>query len=187
MSRWDAHLEPGERVVWEGRPRTGFLVGDGLDPQRVGAFLCGPGLAVLVGALIFVPGTSGQDVIGVIVMAPFFAGVFYLVFWVDFDDRRRTRYALSNQRVLFLIERDRPLVSWVALDQDTEAVVDGVGTLILRRKGWQQDVNQCWIAPLNSLWPGAYDVEGEQREIAFASLGLAGPILQHVRRAQAAI
>ncbi len=98
MSGWDAYLDPGERVLWEGAPSARLFLLHKADIVLVPFSLLWMG-GVLIAAPTMVFGNTALFVK--------FFGLFFLAvgayavigrFLIDFLIRRRTRYALSSRR-----------------------------------------------------------------------------------------
>ncbi|MGE0230226.1 MAG: hypothetical protein AB7O39_07495 [Flavobacteriaceae bacterium] len=127
-------LMPEERVVWEGRPKTGLLF------RRNEGFHIGMSLiwAVFFVAVFWDIGFWRAD-------SPFFlklfslpfvvAGFFALVgrFWIDMWVRRRLRYAVTNRRIMIMkgdgasVSRSFDITRLPALELEERP--DGSGTI----------------------------------------------------------
>ncbi len=109
-------LEPGETVIWSGRPLTGIRLGPGdllLVPFSI---LWGGGVVVsAVGAWR----DAGVHPLILLPLLPFIALAVYLVFGRFFADawaRARTVYLLTNERVIISAPRLGPRVLALPLD-----------------------------------------------------------------------
>ena len=96
-------LEPGERLLWQGRPDATFtMAGSG----EWGSILVGVVVAAIVGAFAVMAARDGQSmppaamlVLGALSLAIAVAGPFYSAF-----ERRNTWYALTSQRAIIYFD-----------------------------------------------------------------------------------
>jgi hypothetical protein len=96
---WSHDILPGERLLWSGQP-----------PQAVRIYLSDlyllPIGAILFGvATLFTLGLFEAKLPGVamLMLLPLAAGLFLIfgIRWLDWQDRRTTHYALTNERIYF--------------------------------------------------------------------------------------
>ena len=112
---FNGRLLPGERIVWSGRPSAGIIF-TGRDVMLI------PFSVVWCGFAIFWEASASRSrAPGFFLLwgAMFVCIGLYLVagrFLVDAWLRRRTRYALTDRRVL--IQRSRPFSDFVAVNLD---------------------------------------------------------------------
>ena len=100
--RFQSYLLPGERILWTGRPRQGVAL------HRQDAFLLPFGLLWLVFVILFFATFPITQTDGDLTVIPFallfFAAGIYFTFGRLIHDaaiRKRTSYAVTDQRVLF--------------------------------------------------------------------------------------
>jgi hypothetical protein len=122
---FEGRLLPGERLVWEGRPQQGLLfTGSDLLMVPFSLLWCGFAIfwTVMAGGAVWAggPATQGSPVDIFPLFGLLFVGVgLYFVggrFAVDAWLRDRTRYALTDRRVL--IVRAPPFGAFTALSLD---------------------------------------------------------------------
>lgn len=128
-----AALDRGERVVWSGRPRQGLML-RGIDAFAIPFALLWTSIP-LVGALSTLRGPKG-NYFALIPTLPFILiGLYILVgrFFIDAAQRRRTFYALTNERILIVSgmwTRNVRSLSLGSLGQiDVSARASGDGTI----------------------------------------------------------
>jgi len=115
MSAFQNRLLPRERILWSGSPATGLLL-TGRDAFLVPFSLVWCGFAVF---WTYEATRRGAPLLFYFVGGAFVCfGVFFVVgrFVVDAWLRKRTSYAVTNQRILIL--RDPPFSSFTSLDLD---------------------------------------------------------------------
>lgn len=92
------YLEPGEYILWKGRPERGFAVTPGEKwDMRIGLSWCGG--AVLWMAVAFFNRASGHQLLYGLIF--FCLGLFWLMgqpLWALWA-RRRTAYVITNKRI----------------------------------------------------------------------------------------
>lgn len=107
-SGWAPYLEPGERIVWQGRPAAGIrLTAAGLAQSAFGLFFFGFSVFWITAAASGASQAAdkGNGAFGLFPLfgVPFVAVGFYLLighwFW-DAWQRRHSRYALTNRRAI---------------------------------------------------------------------------------------
>lgn len=105
-----AHLEPGETLLWSGRPWTGLIL-RAHEPFLIPFTLACAGMLYSIAAeilkdLVEAETSTPMVVLGALIFLPVFAaGAFYLFagrFLFDSAFRRRTLYAVTDRRVLIL-------------------------------------------------------------------------------------
>jgi len=118
--RFAGHLLRGERLLWVGQPKQGLLL------LELDLFLIFYGL---FGALVVVSLSVGlarePSIAAVLIASPFLAPGLFLAgghFVVDAWLRRRTYYAVTDRRILFL--REAPFASFTFLDRASLPLVE---------------------------------------------------------------
>lgn len=181
---WAPHLAPGERLVWEGRPRG--MVSDWFYDPRARAIGAAVSMALFLLALTqdFAANPAGQTS-ETLFAALIASAAFGLGAWGTVRlgrDRRNVYFAITSRRALHLTASYQPRLGWIALDAETEAIVMQPSLLAFRRPGWRKVSNLG-----NFRFPLAYPAPcGAQNMIVFHGLGPAAPLLKHVRKAREA-
>jgi hypothetical protein len=99
--RFRDELEPGERTIWSGQPQQGLLLRPA-DALMIPFSLLWGGFAF---AWMFMAISAGAPFFFWIFGIPFvFAGIYIILgrFFVDAAQRRKTYYALTNERIIIL-------------------------------------------------------------------------------------
>ena len=108
---WRAHLAPGERLLWTGRPRGGVFSGD----FRQHIYMVSTCFFVLVVPISFPAG----PILGVAVVL--FAVAFpVLILWLDWKDRRHAQYAVTDAHILVFHTAPVARLSWITRSPDLE-------------------------------------------------------------------
>lgn len=119
---WEAYLDPGERLLWEGEPAAGIRIrGSDIAQSVFGLFFGGFAIFWVTMASSMTSGQSMPGDMGIFQFFPLFGVPFvlvgaYMVFgqyvWKAFV-RGRTRYALTTKRALIAKSVwGRSLKSW---------------------------------------------------------------------------
>jgi hypothetical protein len=146
-------LLPGEQVVWEGHPPTGLLLrSEDVVAIPLSALWCG--FVIYWNVAVWIE--NGSLFFKLVGAAGLVLGLQFVVgrFWTDRRIRRRTRYVVTDRRVLFLKGRGSPAKSFdirrlPALEVD--ARTDGSGTIRFGSSG------SMFSGPNSGFWPGASD------------------------------
>jgi len=106
QTRLQSYLQPGEKVLWTGRPDPGRLLSS-KDAYLIPFSLMWGGFAIVWegGVLLTMAGANGAPIFFALWGIPFVVAGQYLIwgrFLVKRWDRRRTVYAVTDQRVLVL-------------------------------------------------------------------------------------
>src|SRR6478735_6022360 len=106
QTRLQSYLQPGEKVLWTGRPDPGRLLSS-KDAYLIPFSLMWGGFAIVWegGVLLTMAGANGAPIFVALWGIPFVVAGQYLIwgrFLVKRWDRRRTVYAVTDQRVLVL-------------------------------------------------------------------------------------
>ena len=122
---WDAFLDPGERIIWQGRPDGGFY----LKPSNYVMALFGLAFAGFAFFWMVMAGQAGGGfwAFGLLHFAVGVGLVVGAVYWGTFK-RQRTWYSLSNQRAFIATELPvvgRRLKSWPITEDIPLAMDDG--------------------------------------------------------------
>ena len=132
-----ATLDRGERVIWSGQPRQGLML-RGIDAFAIPFGLLWTSVP-LFGAVAALLGPK-SDPFALVPTIPFILIGLYLVigrFFIDAGQRRRTFYALTDERILIvsgLSSRNVRSLSLRTLDQvDVSARASGQGTITFGR------------------------------------------------------
>ncbi len=150
-----AELLPGERIIWTGQPKQGFMLRPG-DAIMIPFSLIWGGFAfVWEGAVLLGSFKEGPVLILPVIWGiPFVLIGLYLIigrFFVDMQQRKRTCYALTDERVLVmsgLFNRSARSVNIRNLSEvGLSLKADGRGTITL---GPSRPMS--WLA--GSGWPG---------------------------------
>lgn len=172
-------LEPGERLLWSGRPPQGVRF-EAYDLVRVPFSLVWLGIAVTFEGMavrtMVVEGGLVPKLFAGVGLVFVLAGLQLAVgrFFDDARERAALRRGVSDRRVLLL--RDGALVYSRSLAElgpvRAEAGPDGVGTLYLGHVG------ESWLARLDArakgavpIWEGVEGVRELERVIVAAQLG----------------
>ena len=148
-----ATLDRGERVVWSGQPRQGLML-RGIDAFAIPFGLVWTSIP-LFGAWSVLSSPKGNAAAALPTLLFIVIGLYLLVgrFFVDAAQRRRTFYALTNERVLIvsgLWSRDVKSLPLRTLDQvDLSARPSGAGTIAFGRAAFG---GRGLVMP---GWPGA--------------------------------
>jgi len=158
-----ASLDLGERVIWSGRPRQGLLL-RGMDAFAIPFGLVWTSIP-LFGAWATLRRPNG-DLFALIPVIPFILIGLYLIvgrFFIDAAQRRRTFYALTNERILIvsgLWSRDIRSIALRMLDQvDVSARASGEGTITFGRGAYRSFALPGWpgmkgyLAPMFEMIP----------------------------------
>ncbi|MCR8726606.1 aspartate carbamoyltransferase catalytic subunit [Frigidibacter sp. ROC022] len=158
---WDDILDPGERILWQGRPRGGVIWTDLLSVQSVfGLFFAGFAVFWVLGAASITGGfhrMSGPDVFRFFPLfgLPFVAVGLYMVvgrlFW-DAYLRGRTWYTLSDRTAYIATDtlRGRKLERY-PIEPDTRLILnDG-------------EIGNLWFAERVVHRAGGYTGTGSSR------------------------
>lgn len=101
MDRFRDEMEPGERIIWSGQPQQGLMLRPG-DAFTIPFSLLWGGFAFFWEFNVV---AGGAPFIFMIWGIPFVLIGIYMIlgrFFVDSAQRRRTYYALTNQRVIII-------------------------------------------------------------------------------------
>ncbi|MBB3285963.1 MULTISPECIES: PH domain-containing protein [Rhizobium] len=127
------YLQPGEKLLWQGRPKQGFMVGK-KDLLLVPFSLLWGGFAVFWESAVIRQGNA--PIFFRLWGVPFVAIGLYLIvgrFAVDAFVRARTQYAVTNQRIIILREGWFAKLLTMSLDRlpavDLDQNGDGTGTI----------------------------------------------------------
>jgi hypothetical protein len=129
----EAALDRGERVIWSGQPRQGLAL-RGIDAFAIPFALLWTSIP-LFGALASLKAQNGNSAALVAPLPFVLVGLYLLVgrFFVDAAQRRRTFYALTNERILIvsgLLSRNVRSLTLRTLGQvDLSAYASGRGTI----------------------------------------------------------
>jgi hypothetical protein len=123
-------LGSGERLLWAGRPKQGFLL-------RVGDLIAIPFSIAWAGVCLLMMVSRGpDDPLPIVVVVPFAAiGIYMLVgrFVVDIWLRAHTTYGLTNRRVVIIVEGFRRQIKSLSLQTLADVALsespDGSGTI----------------------------------------------------------
>jgi hypothetical protein len=128
-------LDRGERVLWSGQPRQGLTL-RGVDIFVIPFSLLWGGIPTVAG----LASAQQGEPFGALVAVPFgLIGIYLLVgrFFVDAAQRRRTFYALTNERIVIvsgLWSQNVNSLSLRTLDQiDVSSRANGRGTISFGR------------------------------------------------------
>lgn len=159
-------LDRGERVLWSGQPRQGLAV-------RVADALLIP-FSLLWGGFALVAAWAalhGREPVGMLVTTVFSVTGLYLIvgrFFVDAAQRRRTWYAVTNERILIvsgLQSRNIKSLPLRTLDQiDVSSRVSGGGTIMFGRSAYGSIAVPGWpgmgkyLPPMFEFIPDAAEV-----------------------------
>jgi hypothetical protein len=132
-----AALDRGERILWSGQPRQGLML-RGIDAFAIPFGLLWTSIP-LFGAVAAIAGRK-SNLFALVPAIPFVLIGLYLImgrFFVDAAQRRRTVYALTDERILIvsgLSSRNVRSLSLRTLDQvDVSARASGEGTITFGR------------------------------------------------------
>ncbi len=150
-------LNDRERVVWSGRPRLTGIRFTWLD-----LILVAIGLNLLIGSTgFFVMSLSAGSMIGLLAIPFVIAGVYLTTgrFVYERYVRRRTDYALTDERILIVTATRVPTVRSIPLARLAEVGLiehnDGWGTI---RLGTQSALENLIARILPDLWSGSRDM-----------------------------
>ena len=125
-------LNPGEQIIWTGRPKQGFL----LRPAYVFVMLFGLLFSVLGIVFEFLAFFGGGPVNSVVLALPLVLLGFYFLFGgflVDIAQRRKTYYALTTRRAIIVTGRRNRVVRTFVLSNMPGVYLDvqsmGSGTI----------------------------------------------------------
>jgi hypothetical protein len=156
-----ATLDRGERVIWSGQPRQG-LAFRGIDAFAIPFALLWTSVP-LVGAVAGVMNPKGNAV-ALFPTIPFVLIGFYLLigrFFVDAAQRRRTFYALTNERIVIvsgLTSRSVRSLALRSLEQvEVSERASGRGTIAFGRSAFGSFVIPGWPA-MRSYLPPMFDM-----------------------------
>ena len=128
-----------EKIVWSGQPKQGFvLTGGDIFAILIGLFF------LSIGGFFEHLAIQSFDLFQMIFMLPFILVGLYVVFWNTIYknyQKKRTYYAVTNQRVLILINSsnkkvDSKLISQIPVLNKT-IKKDGSGTIQFDNKGYK--------------------------------------------------
>ena len=163
-----ATLDRGERVIWSGQPRQGLAL-RGIDAFGIPFALFWTSVP-LIGAMASLTGPKSNP-FALLPTIPFILiGLYLLIgrFFVDAAQRRRTFYALTNERILIvsgLLSRDIRSLLLRTLDQvDVSSRASGRGTILFGRSlygsfalpGWPG--MKSYLPPMFEMIPDAAEV-----------------------------
>jgi hypothetical protein len=132
-----AALDRGERIIWSGGPRQGLML-RGIDAFAIPFAVVWTSIP-LFGVWTVLRGPQANPVALLPALLFVVIGFYLLVgrFFVDAAQRRRTFYALTNERILIvsgLLSRDVRSLALRTLDQvDVSARTSGQGTISFGR------------------------------------------------------
>jgi Bacterial PH domain len=156
-----AELDRNERVIWSGRPRHGPVL-RWMDAFAIPFGLLWTGIP-LVGAWAAVTGPKGNP-IAIIAPLPFVLIGLYLIvgrFFIDAAQRRRTFYALTDERILIvsgILSRNIRSVALRTLDQvDLSARASGQGTISFGRSMYGSFALPGWPG-MKSMQPPMFEM-----------------------------
>lgn len=129
-------LAPGERLLWQGRPRPGLIlgVGDAIGISLVLLFLLGwTGIVASIAVRGLVAGGPSPRVLIPIGMAAVGLGVIAYIAWLEPRGRRLRSYGVTDRRALIVSGQLRPTVESVPLALARTVTLrlrgDGSGTI----------------------------------------------------------
>jgi hypothetical protein len=143
-----ATLDRGERVIWSGRPRQGLML-RGTDAFLIPFAVVWTSIPTF-GAWMTLTSPKGNPAAVLPVLLFVVIGLYLLVgrFFVDAAQRRRTYYALTNERVLIvsgLWSRDVKSLSLSTLGEiDVSARASGQGTIMFGRSPYPSMAMSGW-------------------------------------------
>lgn len=145
-----AELPPGERVVWQGRPRTWALAARAFKARWIGGYLFV--LVALRALFTWMRGTTSLDVVLALALASFCFGVVLLM---AFLHARTTLYTITTRRVVMRVGVAMPITWNLPFSRiasaDLEVRREGDGDLVLRLAPPDK-------LPFAILWPHAHDL-----------------------------
>jgi hypothetical protein len=178
-------LEPGERLLWSGRPRQGLLLRRG-DAILIPATLVPLAFAVFLEAVVIAKGrlADGGAVVMALLVGSIVVATLHLVvgrFFLDAYQRARTFYGVSDRRVLIVFRFYGSRALAFALERVTEIDIradrGGLGTLTFDRNDRSIRVD----API-------FGLQSRTRKLAqFAAIEHADDVLRLIREAQRAM
>ena len=163
-----ATLDRGERVIWSGRPRQGLML-RGMDAFLIPFAVVWTSIPTF-GAWMTLRGPNSNPVAVLPVLLFVVIGLYMLVgrFFVDAAQRRRTFYALTNQRILILSglwSREVRSLSLSTLGEiDVSARASGRGTIMFGRSPYPAMAMPGWpgsrryLPPMFEMIPDVNDV-----------------------------
>jgi hypothetical protein len=143
-----ATLDRGERVIWSGQPPHGLML-RGMDAFLIPFAVVWTSIP-LFGAVTALRGPKGDPVAALPVLLFVVIGLYLLIgrFFVDAAQRRRTFYALTNERILIvsgLWSRDVRSLSLRSLgEMDVSARASGQGTISFGRSPYGSFAMAGW-------------------------------------------
>jgi len=156
-------LEPGERLLWSGRPKQGLVLRPS-DAFLV-PFICIWAGIPLFGLVKLLEGGSGANrphgttpppLLAILPFAFVLAGLYFAIgrFWVDARMRRATCYGLTDRRIIIRTGMGARVVKSVLLRSLGDITLserhDGSGTITLGASG----LPRGYGAFVNPSWPG---------------------------------
>jgi hypothetical protein len=162
-------LDRGERVIWSGQPRQGLML-RGVDAFAIPFALLWTSVP-LFGGLASVMGPKGNP-FALLPILPFvLIGLYLLVgrFFVDSAQRRRTYYALTNERILIvsgLSSRSVRSLALRSLEQiDVSERASGQGTITFGRSASGSFVLPGWPG-MKSYQPPTFEMIADAAAVA---------------------
>jgi hypothetical protein len=162
-----AALDRSERVLWSGQPRRGLML-RGADAFAIPFSLIWGGGASMGAWASF----HGRDPFGMLVGGAFALMGLYLIFrrfFVDAAQRRRTFYAVTNERIIIvsgLLSRSVKSLSLRTLDQiDLSSRASGEGTISFGRSMYGSFTLAGW-AGMKGYLPPMFERIPDAAEVA---------------------
>jgi len=162
-------LNPGERMIWNGQPQQGFLLRPS-DALLIPFSLLWGGSAIFWEANVVLSGAPFSFMLAGI---PFVLIGLYLIFgrfFVDMTQRRKTYYALTNERVMIISGMFKRNIKSLDLKQLPEINIttrnDGKGTITFGPSypmGWMSSVGGFSNAGSYPVAPGFEMIEDAKR------------------------
>ena len=162
-------LDRGERVLWSGQPRQGPML-HGTDAFAIPFALLWTSVP-LFGGLAALRGPKGNSFALVPILPFVLIGLYLLIgrFFVDAAQRRRTFYAVTNERVLIvsgLFSRNVQSLSLRTLDQvNVSSRASGRGTIMFGRNTYGSFTLSGWPG-MGKYLPPMFDTIAEAAEVA---------------------
>jgi len=161
-------LDRGERVIWSGQPRQGLML-RGIDGFAIPFALVWTSVP-LIGGLATLAGPK-SNLFGLVPVVPFILiGLYLLIgrFFVDSAQRRRTFYALTDERVMIvsgLGSRSVRSLALRSLEQlDVSERASGQGTITFGRSAFGSFALPGW--PGKSYQPPMFEMISDVAAVA---------------------